>query len=87
MQVEVNEAQNLPGKHQEELLSACFAGRREGAVCMSHKGKKLGAPVSPFPRCEEKGSGSRPVLFFVLVAYFTAFIHPGTFSQFSFILS
>lgn len=64
VQADVNEVQNLPGKHQEELLPACFAGRSEGSVCTSHKGKKLGAPVSPFPRCEEEGSGSRPVFFF-----------------------
>lgn len=72
VQADVNEVQNLPGKHQEELLPACFAGRSEGSVCTSHKGKKLGAPVSPFPRCEEEGSGSRPVFFFFLSPLFTS---------------
>ena len=59
---EANEAENLTWKHQEELLPACFAGRREGAVCTSHKGEKLGAPLRLFVRSEEKDSGSRPVL-------------------------
>jgi len=59
---EANEAENLTWKHQEELLPACFAGRSEGAVCTSHKGKELRAPLRLFLRSEEKDSGSRPVL-------------------------
>lgn len=42
---EENKAENLTWKHQEELLPACVAGRREGAVCTSHKGERLGAPL------------------------------------------
>lgn len=59
---EVNKVGNLTWKHQEELLPACFAGRREGAVCTSHKGGKLGAPLRLLLRPKEKDSGSRPVV-------------------------